>query len=167
MGLGAPMGMGVGMGGGMIGGGMIAFATAWALRELFPKVPVVLATTESSQRELATSLGVREVIAPPGPDVVTRAGHYLRTKRLAPTVGGAFLATGFRSVYECVGSAASMSTLMPTKIARSCEPECGLASGKRASSLRSDAEMSLSVARRPKSVRMLLPRLPDDGLNAP
>jgi threonine dehydrogenase-like Zn-dependent dehydrogenase len=94
----------------VIGGGMIAFATAWALRELFPKVPVVLATTESSQRELATSLGVREVIAPPGPDVVTRAGHYLRTKRLAPTVGGAFLATGFRSVYECVGSAASMST---------------------------------------------------------
>ncbi len=96
----------------VIGGGMIAFATVWALRELFPSVPVVLATTEGSQRDLASRFGVTEVFAPPGPDVVTRAAHFLHTKRLAPTVGGAFLATGFRSVFDCVGSAASMSSAL-------------------------------------------------------
>ncbi len=102
----------------VVGGGMIAFATLWALRELFPEVPVVLSTTEPSQRDLATSLGASQVFAPPGPDVVTRSAHYLRTKRLAPTVGGAFLATGFSSVYDCVGSAASMNTALAVTAAR-------------------------------------------------
>ena len=96
----------------VIGGGMIAFSTVWALRELFPKSSVVLATTEGSQRDLAAGFGVGEVFAPPGPDVVTRSAQLLRTKRLAPTLGGAFLATGFRTVYDCVGSAASMSTAL-------------------------------------------------------
>ncbi len=102
----------------VIGGGMIAFATLWALRELFPDVPVVLSTTEGSQRELAKAFGAAEVFAPPGPDPVTRSAHFLRTKRLAPTVGGAFLASGFSAVYDCVGSAASMSTALAVTAAR-------------------------------------------------
>lgn len=102
----------------VIGGGMIAFATVWALRELFPDVPVVLSTTEAGQRELAASFGVAEVFAPPGPDPVTRASYFLRTKRLAPTVGGAFLAKGFQAVYDCVGSAPSMETALAVTAAR-------------------------------------------------
>ena len=102
----------------VIGGGMIAFATLWALRELFPEVPVVLSTTEGSQRELAKSLGAADIFAPPGPDVITRSAHFLRAKRLAPTVGGSFLATGFSCVYDCVGSAASMSTSLAVTAAR-------------------------------------------------
>ena len=46
----------------VIGGGVIAFATVWALKELFPGCRVVLSTTETYQDELARALGADQVL---------------------------------------------------------------------------------------------------------
>jgi threonine dehydrogenase-like Zn-dependent dehydrogenase len=92
----------------VIGGGMIAFATVWALRELFPAAHVTCLALEPHQLELATRLGAHRAVRPSGEDTVETLGRELGSAVLRPTLGRPFLASGFDRVIDCIGSQTSL-----------------------------------------------------------
>lgn len=87
----------------VVGSGPIALATIWALRATGFSATVVAQVRRAPERELATSLGATEVVAP-GPEA---DGRLARTgsRPYEPIVGAAVPAGGgFPVVFDCVGS---------------------------------------------------------------
>lgn len=92
----------------VIGGGMIAFATLWALRELYPAAHVTLLALEDFQLEVATGLGAHRALRPGREDVVETLARELGSPVLRPVLGRPFLAGGFDRVVDCIGSPKSL-----------------------------------------------------------
>jgi len=92
----------------VLGGGMIAFGTLWALRQVCPEVEVTLFTVENYQLEMARSLGAHAVWSPKGGALLDQAAAATRSRLLKPILGRGFLSGGFDRIYDCVGSHASI-----------------------------------------------------------
>ena len=93
----------------VIGGGIIAFLTLWALKELFPACRVALYATERYQLAVARSLGADVVLGDDGErDLLPAAARDLGTAELRPLVGRGFLGRGYDRVFDCIGSTASL-----------------------------------------------------------
>jgi L-iditol 2-dehydrogenase len=92
----------------VVGGGMIAFAVLWALREMHPRARVTLFTVERYQLALAEALGASQVWSPAGGALLDQAAAATGSELLRPVIGRPFLSGGFRRVYDCVGSRASL-----------------------------------------------------------
>ena len=92
----------------VIGSGPIAFGTIWALRATGFEGTVVAQTKRPHEAELARGLGATEVVVP-GPEA--RAA-LIDTGAMAyqPIVGDeVFASGGFSRIFDCVGSASSIS----------------------------------------------------------
>jgi threonine dehydrogenase-like Zn-dependent dehydrogenase len=92
----------------IIGGGVIAFSVLWALREIAPGAQVTLYTVEDYQLPLARSFGASDIWSPKGGPFLDQAARATGSSLLKPMVGRPFLNGGFRRVYDCVGSRASL-----------------------------------------------------------
>ncbi|MEO8874361.1 MAG: zinc-binding dehydrogenase [Polyangiaceae bacterium] len=92
----------------VLGGGMIAFGTLWALRQTFPDVEVTLFTVENYQLEMAKALGAHAVWSPSGGPLLEQAAAGTKSRVLKPILGRGFLSGGFDRIYDCVGSHASI-----------------------------------------------------------
>ncbi len=92
----------------VLGGGMIAFGVAWAIREICPTARVTLFTVEDYQLSLAHGLGVHETWSPKGGALLDQAARATSSDVLKPLLGRGFLSSGFDRVYDCVGSHASL-----------------------------------------------------------
>ena len=92
----------------VIGGGIIALGTAWALRELHPDVSVTLLALEDYQTEMALALGVHHALRPRGEDVVLTLARETQATVLRPMLGRPFLAGGYDQVIDCIGSQRSL-----------------------------------------------------------
>jgi L-iditol 2-dehydrogenase len=92
----------------IIGGGVIAFSVLWALREIAPSAEVTLFTVEDYQLPLARSFGAHDVWSPKGGPFLEQAARATGSDLLKPMIGRPFLNGGFRRVYDCVGSRASL-----------------------------------------------------------
>lgn len=90
----------------VIGGGVIAFATIWALKELFPGCRVVQYTTEAYQHALGRQLGADAVLGPG--DLLGLAAGDLTTDEVKPIIGRGFLRGGYDRVFDCIGSQRSL-----------------------------------------------------------
>jgi threonine dehydrogenase-like Zn-dependent dehydrogenase len=93
----------------VIGGGVIAFLTVWAIRELFPTCEVTLLAPEEYQRDLAKRLGAHEVLGDlPASKLLFEVARRLGSRELRPVMGRGFLAGGYDRVFDCIGSPASL-----------------------------------------------------------
>ena len=93
----------------VIGGGIIAFLTLWALKELFPDCRVALYATERYQLAIARALGADVALGEDGePEFLRAAARDLGTAELRPVVGRGFLARGYDRVFDCIGSPQSL-----------------------------------------------------------
>lgn len=92
----------------VIGGGMIAFGTLWALRELYPDAHVTALVMEDHQAERATRLGAHRAVRPSGEDAVQALARELGSGVLRPVLGRPFLTGGFDRVIDCIGSKQSL-----------------------------------------------------------
>lgn len=92
----------------VIGGGVIAFAVTWALRELYPDVEVTALALEDYQLDLASRLGAQRTHRPGRTDTVHDLGAALGSRVLQPTLGRPFLVGGFDRVFDCVGTRESL-----------------------------------------------------------
>ncbi|MCU0653910.1 MAG: alcohol dehydrogenase catalytic domain-containing protein [Polyangiaceae bacterium] len=90
----------------VIGGGIIAFATLWALKQLNPACRVTLFTIEPYQREIALALGADRVLGPG--DLLHLAAQELGTRELKPILGRGFLVGGYDVVFDCIGTERSL-----------------------------------------------------------
>jgi L-iditol 2-dehydrogenase len=90
----------------VIGGGIIAFATLWALKELNPACRVTLFTLEPYLLDIARSLGADAVLGPG--DLLHLAAKELGTRELRPILGRGFLVGGYDHVFDCIGSERSL-----------------------------------------------------------
>jgi len=88
----------------VVGGGMIAFAVLWAIKEIAPKAHVTLFTVEDYQLPIARSLGADAAWSPAGGALMTQAAKATHARVLKPVIGRAFLSGGFARIYDCVGS---------------------------------------------------------------
>jgi len=96
----------------VLGGGMIAFAVTWALRELHPSLDVTLFTIEDWQKDAARAVGATAVWTARDGRLLDLAARATGASVLRPPIGGAFLAGGFDRVFDCVGSHRSVSDSM-------------------------------------------------------
>lgn len=96
----------------VIGGGVIALAVIWSLRELYPDAEVTALALEPYQLELAQRLGAHRVMRPGGGDIVDDMAGALGSRVLRPTLGRPFLVDGFDRVVDCVGSRESLDDAM-------------------------------------------------------
>ncbi len=92
----------------VVGGGMIAFAVVWALKELHPSTHVTLFTVEGYQVDIAAAIGADRVWSPAKGTLLDQAALATSSQLLRPVIGRPFLAGGFARVYDCVGSKASL-----------------------------------------------------------
>jgi L-iditol 2-dehydrogenase len=92
----------------VLGGGMIAFGTLWALRQVVPDAEVTLFTVENYQLEMAKQLGAHAVWSPKEGALIDQAAAATKAGILKPILGRPFLSGGFDRVYDCVGSHASI-----------------------------------------------------------
>jgi L-iditol 2-dehydrogenase len=93
----------------VIGGGIIALATLWALKELYPTCRVALYATEGYQRDIARGLGADATPGDDGaPDLLRAGARDLGTGELLPMVGRGFLKRGYDRVFDCIGSQRSL-----------------------------------------------------------
>lgn len=92
----------------VVGGGMIAFAVLWAIKELCPGARVTLFTVEGYQLPIAESLGADRVWSPAKGSLLDQASLATSSQVLRPVIGRPFLSGGFSRVYDCVGSKASI-----------------------------------------------------------
>jgi L-iditol 2-dehydrogenase len=92
----------------VIGGGMIAFAVLWALREICPSARVTLFTVEDYQLPLARELGAARAWSPREGALLDQAARATSSQILRPVIGRPFLSGGFARVYDCVGSKQSL-----------------------------------------------------------
>ncbi|HEX7664871.1 MAG TPA: alcohol dehydrogenase catalytic domain-containing protein [Polyangiaceae bacterium] len=100
----------------VLGGGMIAFGTLWAIREICPEADVTLFTVEDYQIAIAEKLGAHRAWSPKGGALIEQAAKETGSKTLKPMIGRPFLAGGFDRIYDCVGSHASIDDAL--RIAR-------------------------------------------------
>ena len=92
----------------VIGSGPIALATTWALRALGHEGPLVAQAKRSSEQELARALGASDTVAPGGE--AERALLATGARAYQPIIGPAVHAGGgFDTVFDCVGSAATLT----------------------------------------------------------
>ncbi len=97
----------------VIGSGIIAQATVWALRALHPSVRVAASCREPYQRALARALGAKVTLGDDGErDVRRAAAADLGARELVPKLGRGFLTRGYDRVYDCAGNAESLSTAL-------------------------------------------------------
>ncbi len=92
----------------VVGGGMIAFAIVWAIKELCPTAHVTLFTVEGYQLPIAEAIGADRVWSPAKGALMDQAALATSSQLLRPVIGRPFLSGGFARVYDCVGSKASM-----------------------------------------------------------
>lgn len=92
----------------VIGGGVIAFGTIWALRELYPEAHVTALVMEEHQAALATRLGAHRAVRPGREDSVEALAREVGAGVLRPVLGRPFLNGGFDRVIDCIGSKQSL-----------------------------------------------------------
>jgi threonine dehydrogenase-like Zn-dependent dehydrogenase len=92
----------------VVGGGVIAFAVLWAIKEICPGARVTLFTVEGYQLPIAESLGADRAWSPKDGSLLTQAALATSSHVLKPVIGRRFLAGGFSRVFDCVGSKASL-----------------------------------------------------------
>ena len=90
----------------VIGGGIIAFATLWALKRLNPTCRVSLFTVEPYQLDVARGLGADAALGPG--DLLRLAAGDLGTRELKPILGRGFLVGGYDTVFDCIGTERSL-----------------------------------------------------------
>jgi threonine dehydrogenase-like Zn-dependent dehydrogenase len=88
----------------VVGGGMIAFAILWAIKEIFPGARVTLFTVESYQLPIAQALGADRIWSPENGPLMDQAARATSAQILRPVIGRPFLSGGFDRVYDCVGT---------------------------------------------------------------
>lgn len=97
----------------VIGSGIIALATVWALRALYPSARVAASCREPYQRALARTLGAAVALGDDGErDVLRAAAADLGARELVPKLGRGFLTRGYDRVYDCAGNAESLATAL-------------------------------------------------------
>jgi threonine dehydrogenase-like Zn-dependent dehydrogenase len=97
----------------VIGGGIIAFSTLWALRELCPDAHVTVLALEAHQLAMASELGAQRVLRPKrGVDVMELFAAETSATLLRPILGRPFLAGGYDRVFDCIGSPRSLDDAM-------------------------------------------------------
>ncbi len=96
----------------VLGGGPIAFATVFALKEIAPDCDVTLFTWERWQTSIAEELGADRAWAPEKEDLVDRTARLTGATPLKPILGPRFLVGGFDRVFDCVGTAKSLEDAM-------------------------------------------------------
>jgi threonine dehydrogenase-like Zn-dependent dehydrogenase len=97
----------------VIGGGVIAFVTLWALKELFPECRVAISANERYQMAIGRSLGADVALGEDGQrDLLTAAAKDLGTAELRPMVGRGFLGRGYDRVFDCIGSKESLDAAL-------------------------------------------------------
>lgn len=96
----------------VLGGGPIAFATVFALKEVALDTDVTLFTWESWQASVAEDVGADRAWSPTSEPLVERAARLTGATVLKPIIGPAFLAGGFDRAFDCVGTSASLSDAM-------------------------------------------------------
>lgn len=90
----------------VIGSGPIALATVWALRALGHDGVLVAQAKRPRERALALALGASDVTAPRDADaLLRRTGARAYRPMIGPEV---YAGGGFTTVYDCVGSRASL-----------------------------------------------------------
>lgn len=93
----------------VIGGGIIAFAVLFALKELFPRARVSLYATEGYQRDIASSLGADAALGGGAErDLLALAAADLGVPTMKPMIGRGMLAGGYDAVFDCIGSKESL-----------------------------------------------------------
>ena len=92
----------------VVGGGMIAVAIVWALKELCPGARVTLFTVERYQLPIAEAIGADRVWSPAQGALLDQAALATSSQILRPVIGRPFLSGGFARVFDCVGSNASL-----------------------------------------------------------
>jgi threonine dehydrogenase-like Zn-dependent dehydrogenase len=93
----------------VIGGGPIAFCAVLSLAELGFDADITLFTLEATHLDKARALGAHRAICPRAGQLIDIAAELTHAPRLKPVLGRDFLAGGFDRVFDCVGSAASLS----------------------------------------------------------
>ncbi|MDQ3262341.1 MAG: zinc-binding dehydrogenase [Myxococcota bacterium] len=95
----------------IIGGGPVGFATLWALRALGHRGEVTLMTLEDYQLELARKLGATDVLRAMRDEVEEAQEVARRTggKVYRPVIGPPAMTGGYELIFDCVGSAASLT----------------------------------------------------------
>jgi threonine dehydrogenase-like Zn-dependent dehydrogenase len=93
----------------VLGGGAIAYAVVFALREAAPPCDVTVYTLDAAQAKLAEALGADRGWTPGGEPLVDRAARLTGATPLSPEIGPRYLAGGFDLVFDCVGSARSLA----------------------------------------------------------
>jgi L-iditol 2-dehydrogenase len=92
----------------VIGGGIIALGTVWALKQLYPHCHVTILAMEPYQQQWAKELGADAVLGDNGQPIMSDAARITDTFALQPTLAPKFLAGGFDRVFDCIGSQQSM-----------------------------------------------------------
>lgn len=93
----------------VIGGGPIAFCAVLSLAELGFEADVTLYTLEPAHLDTARALGAARALCPRDGQLIDIAIQLTGAPRLKPVLGRDFLAGGFDRVFDCVGSAASLT----------------------------------------------------------
>jgi threonine dehydrogenase-like Zn-dependent dehydrogenase len=93
----------------IIGGGPVAFATVWAIRDLGLESHVTLITVEAYQLEFAKALGANDVLrAAPDKEEAQEVANRTGARVYKPTIGPPAMAGGFEVTFDCVGTQASL-----------------------------------------------------------
>jgi threonine dehydrogenase-like Zn-dependent dehydrogenase len=101
----------------VIGSGVIALGTVWALRALGHRGPIVAQTKRAAEAEQARSLGASRTVAP-GAEA-EQALLELGATRHRPLVGPpVYRGAGFAAVFDCVGSRESLDQALRFTAAR-------------------------------------------------
>lgn len=90
----------------VIGSGIIALATIWALKQLAPGCRIASFVTDPFLHETVRALGA-DVALGPG-DLLRLAAEDLGTRELKPILGRGFLVSGYDAVFDCIGSERSL-----------------------------------------------------------
>jgi L-iditol 2-dehydrogenase len=93
----------------VIGGGPIAFCTVLVLAELGYDADITLYALEPTHLDKARALGAHRALCSRDGQLIDIAIGLTAAPRLKPVLGRDFLAGGFDRVFDCVGSAPSLS----------------------------------------------------------
>jgi len=93
----------------VIGGGPIAFCAVLSLSELDFDADITLYALEPTHLDKALALGAHRALCPRDGQLIDVAADLTHAPRLKPVIGREFLAGGFDRVFDCVGTAVSLS----------------------------------------------------------
>ncbi len=91
----------------VLGCGAVGLLTIVALARLHPKVRILASAKYPHQAELAMSLGAERVVKPSS--LQQRVRYWSSARRITSAFGPSVLLGGFATVFDCVGSSASLS----------------------------------------------------------